>query len=159
MNRRSLLAVALASVGLGAIVAGSYQELLHVAPAYEGTIETGWGGPRNHQERLLTRVGVLGLLGAVVASRWRYAALASVATGAVVLFYPVRAVLRYALDPGLYTEVTTYSGDTVEYVLGAEPFLLAAGGLLLVAAGVIGWRTHAAGTDAAASTRDPSFRA
>lgn len=154
MRRKPLLTVALAAVGLGAIVVGIHQELLHLVP--NGTITTGWGRSLNHEEILLARLGVLGLVGAVAATRWRYATVAPVATGLVVIFYPVRAVVHYARDPGLYTEVTASGGGTVRYVLGAEPFLLVAGGLLLVSAGVVGWRTHDAGDDTTPTTPEPS---
>lgn len=141
MDRRALLAAGAAVVGLLAVLVGVRQELLHVGAAHAGTVDTGWTGSLNHSERLLTRLAGLGAAGAVVAYRWRRVAVLPAATGGVVLYYALRAVLGYALDPGLYTEVTLWSGRTTAYVLGAEPFLLAAGGLLLVASGLVGYGT------------------
>jgi len=147
MRPRRLVPVAVAIVGLVAVVVGVRQELVHVAPGYEGTIMTGWGGGLNHEERLLSRLALVGVAGAAATLRWRRLAFVPVATGVVVLFYALRAVLYYALDPGLYVEVSVYSGPT-RFVLGAEPVLLVAGGALLVAAGVVGWRDGSAHADA-----------
>jgi len=138
LRHRRVIPVALALTGLVAVVIGVRQGLVHVAPGYEGTVVTGWGGDLNHEERLLTRLGLVGVAGTVAALRWRRLAAVPVATGGVVLFYALRAVTHYALDPGLYTEVRTAGGAT-ELVLGAEPILLVVGGGLLVAAGVVGW--------------------
>jgi len=141
MRTRRLVPVAVAIVGLAAIVIGVQQGLVHVAPGYEGTITTGWGGDLNHEERLLARLGLVGVVGTVAARWWRHLVVVPVATGGVVLFYALRAALHYALDPGLYIEVSAYGGPT-RFVLGAEPFLLVAGGALLAGAGVVGWRTR-----------------
>ena len=141
MNRQRILAVALAVVGFAAVAVGVYQELLHVAPGYEGMIETGWGGRINHEERLLTRLAGVGVVGTLVTLRWKYAAVVPVAVGSVELGYTLRAVLHYVRDPGLYTQVQKYDGSTTRLVLGAEPFLLVAGGLLFLGAGVVGWRS------------------
>jgi len=141
MRSRRLVPVALAVTGLAVVVIGIHQGLVHVAPGYEGTITTGWDGGLNHEERLLARLALLGVVGTAAAHRWRRLAVLPVATGGVVLFYVARAVLYAARDPGLYT-VSTYRGGPIRFVLGAEPFLLGAGGLLLVAAGVGGWRRH-----------------
>jgi len=136
MRPRRLVPVALAAAGVVAIVIGVQQELVHVAPGYEGRVVTGWGGKLNHEERLLARLGAVGVAGAVAALRWRRLAVVPVATGSVVLCYALRAVLYYAFDPGLYTTVPVYGGTT-RLVLGAEPALLAVGGTLLVVAGVV----------------------
>jgi len=138
MRTRRLVPVAVAVAGLVAIVIGVRQGLVHVAPGYEGTITTGWGGDLNHEERLLARLGVVGVVGTVAALKWRHLAAVPVATGVVVLFYALRAALHYA---GLYVTVSAYGGPT-RFVLGAEPILLVVGGALLVVAGVVGWRTH-----------------
>jgi hypothetical protein len=142
VRHRRLLPVAVAAVGFVAVAVGVRQGLLHVAPGYEGTIVTGWGRELNHEERLLVRVAAVGVCGSVAALRWRRLAVVPVAAGVVVAFYAFRAVLQYALDPGLYVEVSTYGGTT-RLVLGAEPALLAVGGALLVAAGVAGWSAPA----------------
>jgi hypothetical protein len=146
MRCQRLAPAAVAVAGSVAVVIGIHQGLVHVAPGYEGSIVSGWGGPLGHEERLLARVSVVGLVGTVATARWRRLAVVPVAAGGLVLFYALRAVLAYARDPGLYTEVSTYAGEPVRFVLGAEPFLLVAGGVLLVAAGVLGWRAHANGT-------------
>ncbi|WP_435067290.1 hypothetical protein [Haloplanus sp. C73] len=151
MQRRRALPVALAVLGLVAVLVGVRQGLVHVAPGYEGTIMTGWDGPLNHEERLLSRLAVVGVVGSVAALRWRRLAVVPAATGGVVLFYALRAVLHYALDPGLYVEVQVYGGPT-RFVLGAEPVLLVVGGALLVAAGVVEWRA----TDAETASPSPA---
>lgn len=144
MNRRERLAAGLAVAGVAAVVVGVSQHGLAVAPGYEGQVQTGWGGDPNHEERLLVGAAALGAGSALASVRWRRLAGATVATGAVVVFYPVRAVATWARDPGLYTEVPLYSGETTRFVLGPEPFLLAAGGCLLALAGVLGWRARSA---------------
>lgn len=141
MDDRRLLPVALALVGCATVVVGVYQGLIHVAPGYEGTIVSGWGGELNHEELLLVRLGLLAVVGTVAARRWSYLAGVPVLLGAVVVFYPVRAVYELLRAPRpLYQEVSIhgagFGGDPVMFVLGAEPFLLVAGGLLLAASGV-----------------------
>jgi hypothetical protein len=149
----------LALAGFVTIVVGVHQGLVHVAPGYEGTITTGWDGELSHEEVLLARLGFVGVVGAVAAFRWRRLAVVPAATGVVVLFYAVRAVLHYARDPGLYAAVTAFGGESVRFVLGAEPFLLVAGGALLVAAGAVGWRARLGGADDGASAAaSPSRR-
>jgi hypothetical protein len=157
MRTRRLVPVAVAVAGLVAIVIGVRQGLVHVAPGYEGTITTGWGGDLNHEERLLARLGLVGVGGAIVAHRWRRLAVVPVATGGVVLFYALRAALHYALDPGLYVEVSAYGGPT-RFVLGAEPVLLVVGGTLLVVAGVTGWRDRPGRADGGGIDATPSTR-
>jgi hypothetical protein len=148
----------LALAGAAAIAVGVHQGLVHVAPGYGGSIVTGWGGPLSHEEVFLARLGLVGVVGAVAARRWRRLAVAPAATGLVVLFYTFRAVLHYALEPGLYVEVTTH-GTPTRLVLGAEPILLVGGGLLLVGAGVVGWRGPAPDdTDDGETPRAPSTR-
>jgi hypothetical protein len=146
--------VALAVVGAAAVAVGVERELLHVAPGYAGLIETGWDGPLGHEEVLLRRVGVVSAAGALVATRWRRAAVVPAAAGGVVLFYAVRAVADAAAEPGFYRETRLLGGETTKFVLGAEPFLLVAGGTLLVVSGVVGWRSRAGG--AATETTESS---
>jgi hypothetical protein len=147
MRTDRLLTAVAAVAGAAAIAVGVHQGLVHVAPGYEGTIVTGWDGPVNHEERLLARLGAVGATGAVAALRWRRLAAVPAATGGVVLFYALRATLGYARDPGLYTTVSLHGGGPVRLVLGAEPVLLAAGGALLVFAGVRGWTARAGTAD------------
>ena len=153
MIERRALPAALAVAGFAAVVIGIHQGLVHVAPGYEGTIVTGWGGSLNHEERLLAGLGAVAIGGAVASLRWRRLAVVPVATGSVVLTSALRAVVNTFQDRGLYTETTTDGGNSVAFVLGAEPFLLVAGGLrlvagglLLVGAGVAGRRRHAGPT-------------
>jgi hypothetical protein len=142
MRNDVVLQVALAVAGAAAVLIGIHQELVHVAPGYEGTIMTGWGGSLNHEERLLARVGVVGLAGAVGALRWERLFAVPVAAGGVVLFYALRAIHHWTVNETLYAETSTYDGSPIAYVFGAEPFLLVAGGLLLVGAGLVGRRRH-----------------
>lgn len=136
------LPVALAVAGLAALVIGLFQGLIHVAPGYEGTIMSGWGGDLNHEERLLAQFGAVGVVGAVATLRWKRLAVVPAATGGVVLFYALRALVRKVLNVPLYRETTTFGGDPVMFVLGAEPFLLVGSGVLFLAAGRAGWRYH-----------------
>jgi hypothetical protein len=142
MDRRNLLIVGVAAAGLLAIVVGVHQSLVDVAPGFDGRIVTGWDRSLSHEERLLAALGGVGLAGAVGATRWRTLQAVPVAVGSLVLFYTLRAVGQYAMRPGLYTDIRLQDGSTTRLVLGAEPFLLAGGALLLVSAGVISWRTH-----------------
>jgi hypothetical protein len=144
---RRFAPVGLAALGFVVVVVGIYQGLLHVAPGYEGTIVTGWGGDVSHEEVLFARLAAFGLGGTVAALRWRRLAVVPVATGCVVAWYAIRAVAHYARDPGLYADVPTHGGDSVRFVLGAEPVLLVAGGGLLVGAGVLRWRGPPSGSD------------
>ncbi|AXG08985.1 hypothetical protein [Haloplanus rubicundus] len=159
MRPKRAIPAVLALAGFVTIAVGVHQGLVHVAPGYEGTITTGWDGALSHEEVLLARLGLVGVVGAGAAFRWRRLAVVPAATGVVVLSYAFRAVLHYAQDPGLYAPVTAFGGASVRFVLGAEPFLLVAGGALLVAAGVVGWGVRPAGTDDGASAAaSPSKR-
>jgi hypothetical protein len=142
MERNRWLPVALAVAGFAALVIGIFQGLIHVAPGYEGTIVSGWGGDLNHEERLLARLGGVGVVGAVATLRWKRLAVVPAAIGGVVLFYALRALAQKVLNVPLYTETTTFGGEPVMFVLGAEPFLLVGAGALFVAAGLTGWRYH-----------------
>lgn len=147
MRNSRALPIVIAAAGFGAVVVGIYQGLVHVAPGYEGTIVTGWGRGLNHEEYLLAQLSAVGVGGAVGSLRWRRLAAVPVAAGGVVSFYSLRAVLHYAFDPGLYTEVSRHGGGSVVLVLGAEPFLLVAGGVLLAVGGVMGWRARLTRSD------------
>jgi len=141
MERHRLVPVAMAVAGFAAIAIGVYQGLVHVAPGYEGTIVSGWGGSLNHEELLLVQVGALGVGSVVAGRRWERLSGLSAVTGGIVLFYAFRAVFHLVQSPRpLYREFAVqgggFEGDTVAFVLGAEPFLLAVGGLLLLAAGI-----------------------
>lgn len=137
MNDDRALPLALAIAGFAAIVIGIYQGLVHVAPGYgELTIVTGWGGELSHEERLLAALGAVGLGGIAGSRRWTQLAVVPVAMGAIVLFYALRAMLHYVQHVPLYTEVRTNGGDPAMFILGAEPFLLIGGGLLLIGAGI-----------------------
>jgi hypothetical protein len=142
MDRRALLPAGVAVAGTLAVVIGIHTDLLAMRPGVGGAIETGWGGRLNHEERLLAGLGLVGIVGAFVAVRWRRAALLTQAVGGVVLFYALRAVVGYALDPSLelYTGFPVADGTTGQVVFGAEPYLLVLGGLLLIVAGVLGFR-------------------
>lgn len=156
MNRQDLVAVGLALVGFCAIVVGIHQDLVQVAPGYPGLIETGWDGSLSHEERLLAQLAALGVGGTIATIRWRSAAVLPLAVGVVELFYSIRAVISYAREPGLYTEVTLYDGTVTRFVLGAEPSLLVLGGLLVLGAGIVGWRAHGNRSDASGpSQRTP----
>ena len=137
-----LVPVVIAVTGFATIVFGIHQGLVHVAPGYEGTITSGWDGDFNHEEVLLVLVGGVGIGGAVAARRWKRLASIPVVMGGIVLFYVFRAVFGQFRSPhSLYREDTLHPPGSEEYtvmiVLGAEPFLLAVGGLLLVGAGIV----------------------
>lgn len=142
MISKRILPTVLAVAGFTVIVIGIYQGLLHVAPGYDGTIMTGWDGGLNHEERLLAGLGAVGIAGAVATIRWKQFSIVPGFMGGVVLFYAVRAIYLQVQDVPLYTETTLYSGETTVFVLGSEPFLLIAGGLLLIGAGTVGWIYH-----------------
>ena len=141
MEHHRLVPVAMAIAGFAAIGIGVYQGLVHVAPGYEGTIMSGWDGSLSHEEVLLVQLGALGVGGVVAGLRWNRLSVLSVFVGSTVLFYAVRAVFDLFQSPRpLYREVSMqgagFEGDSVMFVLGAEPFLLAIGGLLLIGAGL-----------------------
>ena len=140
MRTKPVLPVVVAVAGLAGIVVGIYQGLVHVAPGYGGTISSGWGGTLNHEERLLASIAAVGIGGTVASLRWKRFCAVPVAAGGVVLFYALRAILQYVQTVPLYAETTTRSGEPVVFILGAEPFLLILGGVLLVGAGLLGWR-------------------
>jgi hypothetical protein len=150
--QRDRVPVGIAAVGLLTVLVGVHAELLHARSMYDFTITTGWGVVEghqrwihslNHEERLLAALAGVGLLGSVAVTRWRRAAVIPALMGCVVVYYPVRAVLYYARDShlGLYTGLPLVGDSSGRVVLGVEPYLLVVGGLLLVASGLLGWRT------------------
>ena len=141
MNYHRFVPLVLAIAGFAAIGIGVYQGLVHVAPGYEGTIMSGWDGSLNHEEVLLVQLGALGVGSVIAGLRWKRLSSISAVMGGIVLFYAIRAVFTLVQSPRpLYREVSVqgagFEGETIMFVLGAEPFLLAAGGLLLVGAGL-----------------------
>ena len=143
MKNNRLVPAVMAAIGFAAIVFGVHQGLAHVAPGYEGTITTGWDGDLNYEEVLLLLVGGVGIGGAIGARRWKYLASIPIVMGGVVLFSVFRAVLGQFRSPhSLYREYTLQPPGSEEYtvmiILGAEPFLLAVGGFLLMGAGISG---------------------
>lgn len=153
MKQRRYGPLLLGVLGCVAVVVGVYQGLVHVAPGYEGTIMSGWDGPLSHEEVLLAQLSVVGLGGVVAARRWRQLAGVPLAAGGIVLFYAFRAVVGLVQSPRpLYREFSPrgggFAGEPVVFVLGAEPFLLVAGGLLLVGAGIAGLRWRTGGEEA-----------
>ena len=142
MRNNAMAPGILAIAGFVAIVVGIHQGVLHVAPGYQGTINAG-GDPLGRREWLLAGVGALGVVGAVSSIRTKRLSAVPGAVGGVVLFEAFRTIVLAAtgLPYPLFTE-TTYrtSGDPVMFILGAEPFLLVAGGVLFVGAGIVGSR-------------------
>jgi hypothetical protein len=155
-DARVRVPVVLAVAGGVAIVVGIHQGLVHVAPGYEGTIVSGWGGKLNHEERLLAAVGAVGIAGSIAARRWRRLCVVPIAAGGVVLFYALRAIGHWVWRTPLYVETSIDDGDPTVFVLGAEPFLLVIGGALLIAAGVLGWRRHSTESDGRCGSRPSS---
>ena len=136
--------ILLSLAGFVAVVVGVQQGVLHVAPGYGGTInasEEVFG----RRKWLLAGVGAVGVVGASLSSRRKRLSAVPIAVGGVVLLEAFRTTVLAAtsLDYPLFTE-TAYrrSGEPVMFVLGAEPLLLAAGGVLLVGAGIVGLRAH-----------------
>ncbi|QLD86892.1 hypothetical protein HWV23_14545 [Natronomonas halophila] len=142
MENHRLVPIVLAVAGCVAIVVGVYQGLVHVAPGYEGTVMSGWGGDLNHEEVLLAQLGIVGVGGTVAALRWKRLASVPVVMGSIVLFYALRAMFSWVVSSRrpLYQEYSPqapgFDGEPIMLIFGAEPFLLAAGGLLLIGAGI-----------------------
>ncbi|WP_277555031.1 hypothetical protein [Halobaculum limi] len=136
--------ILLSVVGLVAVIVGVQQGVLHVAPGYQGTINASeelFG----RRKWLLTGAGAVGVVGAISSIRWKRLSVVPVAVGGIVFVEGLWTAILAAtgLDYPLFTE-TTYrrSGDPVMFILGAEPFLLVAGGVLLAGAGIAGRRVH-----------------
>lgn len=143
MKNDRLIPVVMAAAGFATIVVGIHQGLVHVAPGYEGTIMSGWDGELNHEELLLVQLGGVGIGGTVAALRWKRLASIPVVMGSIVLFYAFRAVLgQFRSSYPLYREYSLQPPGSQEYtvmiILGAEPFILVVGGLLLMGAGIAG---------------------
>lgn len=146
---RGISPVVLAIAGFAAIVIGMHQGVLHVAPGYQGTINAGGEVP-GLREWLLAGMGAVGIVGAAVSLRRKRLGVVPVAVGGVVLFEGVRTMVLAAngLRYPLYTETTyPFSGEPIMFIFGAEPFLLIAGGGLLVVAGFVGLRGQRDGDD------------
>jgi hypothetical protein len=158
MRRYRYIAPGLALLGLLAVAVGVYQDLLRIVPAAAGTIETAWGRHLVRGEYLLLLWAVIGGVGAVAAVRYRLAAVVPVVMGSIVLLGTGNTVLRYEREIGLYTPVPTPGGDGAQHALGAEPFLLVAGALLLVAAGAAGWWAHADRPGTSTDDAEPGTR-
>lgn len=161
MENHRFVPVAMAIAGFAAISIGVYQGLVHVAPGYEGTIVSGWGGSLNHEEVLLVQLGALGVGSVVAGLRWQRLSGLSVVVGSIVLFYAVRAVFNlFQSSRPLYREYTVqgagFGGDAVMFVLGAEPFLLTAGGLLLIGSGLAPFTSRLVRRDSEEATPGPS---
>ena len=163
MDSHRFVPLALAIAGFAAIGIGVYQGLVHVAPGYEGTIMSGWDGSLNHEEVLLVQLGALGVGSVVAGIRWKRLSSLSFVMGGLVLFYAVRAVLNlFQSSRPLYRDFSMqgagFEGDTVMFVLGAEPFLLAAGGLLLTVAGLAPFTSRFFNEGGEVATLRPSRR-
>ncbi|WP_254822170.1 hypothetical protein [Haloglomus halophilum] len=158
MRRVRYIAPGLALLGLLAVVVGVYQDLLRIMPASAGSIETPWGRDPTQGEYLLLLWAGIGVVGAVAAIRWRLAAVAPAVMGSIVLLGTGNTVLRYEREIGLYTPVPTPGGDRAQHALGAEPFLLVAGALLLVGAGGVGWWAHAERPGSSTEDTEPAAR-
>lgn len=145
VKERGTVPVVLAVAGFAAVVVGIHQGVVHVAPGYQGTINSGGGEVFDRRGWLLAGMGAAGIVGAAVSLRRKRLSVVPVAVGGGVLFEAFRTMILLALSLPypLYTE-TTYrrSGDPVMFVFGAEPFLLVAGGILLVGAGFARLRRH-----------------
>ena len=143
MKNNQIIPAVMAAIGFATIALGIHQGLVHVASGYEGTIRTGWDGDLNHEEILFLLIGGVGIGATITARRWKHLASIPVVMGGIILFSVFRAVLEQFQSPhSLYQEHTLQppgsEGYTVMIVLGAEPFLLAVGGLLLIGAGIAG---------------------
>lgn len=161
MEHHRFVPVAMAIAGFVAIVIGVYQGLVHVAPGYEGTIMSGWDGSLSHEEVLLVQLGAIGVGSVLGGLRWNRLSILSFVTGSIVLFYPVRAVFNLFQSPRpLYREFSVqgagFEGDTVMFIIGVEPFLLAAGGLLLIGAGLAPFTSRLSKRDGEGPTPRPS---
>ena len=124
MPRRTELALSVAALGLLLVVVGLFQELAHI-PNSEAVIVTGWDRGLSHEEWFLAYVAGAGLLGAVAGLQWpRWAGIVPVLSGGTIAFFALRAASHY-YGPG-------------PIALGLEPYLLVAGALCLIGAGVVG---------------------
>lgn len=128
--------VALALGALAAILTGVFADALHARPVYNYTIQTGWDGPLNYQEREMLELAAIGVLGTIAAVRWRRAAYAALVAGVLVAYFPVTFLAAWL--PTAYTGLPVAAGAGGEVYLGAEPYLLLVGSFLLAFAGLVG---------------------
>nr|WP_233340497.1 hypothetical protein [Haloprofundus sp. MHR1] len=144
VNNHGVSPIILSIAGFVTVVVGVHQGIFHVAPGYQGTINAG-GEALNREEWLLVGVGAVGVVGAALSVRRKRLSVVPVVGGGIVLFEAFRTtiVAWSTLPYPLFTE-TTYrsSGEPVMFILGAEPFMLIAGGVLLVGAGIAGIRGY-----------------
>lgn len=147
MESRDVIPAGLALTALALVVVGIHQELLTTRFAGGPIIETGWGGDLSYQERQLGALVAGALPVAAASARYRRAGYLVQAVGAVVLGATLLATTHWIGQPEVYTGLPVAGGASGVFVLGAEPYLLVVGGLLLVGAGVAGARPDA--TDAA----------
>ncbi|MFB6068305.1 MAG: hypothetical protein ABEJ90_00055, partial [Halobacterium sp.] len=129
MLRNRTLQLGLAGAGLLAVVVGVHAELLHVRAGVDATIATGWGVvpghhrwiySLDHEEWLLAVLAGLGLLGTAASRRWPRASAIPVLTGSIVCFYPIRAVIHYAINRGLYTGLPVVGDVASDLPVDAE---------------------------------------
>jgi hypothetical protein len=141
-DRRTLLPVGLALAGLVVVLVGLHQELLTAATPGGPTASTGWDGSHlpwgrkfSDSERYLGAVATAALpLAAATAWRRHLGYLVAIA-GAGVAGYALLVAGTWLAKPWVSTGLP---GDDGGIVLAAEPYLLVLGGLLLVAAGLVG---------------------
>ena len=160
LRGRSALAVLLALVAVAAVLLGSRFELVALRPAYDGplrAVEAGAGARVGHEERFLVQLAGLGCVAALLSARWRRAGLVTqLCGGAVLLSAGLDALYQYeAFD--LYAGVRLLDGASGAVVLGAAPYLFALGGILLVTAGAVGYRSPGEATTAPV-VREPTER-
>jgi hypothetical protein len=151
MDRRALLPTGLALAGLVVVLLGLHQELLTARAAGGPTVTTGWGRGLNHEERLLGAVATAALPLAAAAARFRLLGYLVATAGAAVTGVAVWAAGSWLAEPWVSTGVP---GDAGTVVIGAEPYLLVVGGLLLFASGLVAAR----GTPVDAGDRDAPAR-
>lgn len=144
VNNNGVSPIILSVAGFVTVVVGVHQGVFHVAPGYQGTINAG-GEALGRREWLLAGVGAVGVVGAALSIRRKRLSVVPAVVGGIVLFEAFRTIIIAwnALPYPLFTE-TTYrrSGEPVMFILGAEPFMLMAGGVLLVGAGIAGIRGY-----------------
>ena len=157
MRRRDLLPALLALAGLLAVVLATRTQLITLRPAYDGplvSVTAGMGRLVGHEERLLLVFAGLGVVGALAATAWHHAALLTQAAGGVVLAFVGRAVRFQLHSFDLYVGVPLFDGAAGPVVLGPAAYLFVLGGLLFVAAGVVGYDTPNAPVSRAAPRDD-----
>lgn len=160
LRGRHALAVLLALVATAAILLGARSELVTLRPTYDGSlraVQAGAGVRVGHGERFLAQLGGLGTVGALLSARWRRAGLVTQLCGGAVLLFAGLAVLHQYRAFDLYTGIRFLGGSSGAVVLGATPYLFALGGVLLVTAGVAGYRSSG-GSVTTPAAREPAER-